>query len=169
MKSIVVIGGGIVGAACALRLQAAGVQTTLIDPGDARRGASYGNAGHIGAEQVSPWSAWGNVLRAPRSSFGVGGPLDFRWSDVGLWTPWTMRFLRACDPAQFARGRDALTALLADALPAWHRLWTTCCRRAGATHRTRACAVGHRSARSSSCGTARPEHNPRPALCVAHA
>ena len=36
MKSILVIGGGLVGAASALRLQAAGVQTTLIDPGDKR-------------------------------------------------------------------------------------------------------------------------------------
>ncbi|ANP46558.1 NAD(P)/FAD-dependent oxidoreductase [Candidatus Viadribacter manganicus] len=122
MKSILVIGGGLVGASCALRLQAAGVQATLIDPGDKRRGASYGNAGHIGSEQVAPWAAWGNVLRAPKSSFGMGGPLDFRWSDVALWTPWSMQFLRACDPARFERGREALIALLADSLPAWHRI-----------------------------------------------
>jgi len=122
MKSILVIGGGVVGAACALRLQAAGVQVTLIDPGDKRRGASFGNAGHIGSEQIAPWSAWGNVLRAPRSSFGAGGPLDFRWSDVALWTPWAMRFLRACDPVKFERGREALDNLLADSLPAWHRI-----------------------------------------------
>jgi D-hydroxyproline dehydrogenase len=122
MKSILVIGGGLVGASCALRLQAAGVQTTLIDPGDAKRGASYGNAGHIGSEQVSPWSAWANVLNAPRSSFGAGGPLDFRWSDMALWTPWVMRFLAACDPARFARGREALTALLEESLPAWRRI-----------------------------------------------
>ena len=122
MKSILVIGGGLVGAACALRLQAAGVQVTLVDPGDKRRGASYGNAGHIGSEQTAPWSAWGNVLRAPRSSFGAGGPLDFRWSDVALWTPWVMRFLRACDPLQFERGREALLNLLEDSLPAWHRI-----------------------------------------------
>jgi D-hydroxyproline dehydrogenase len=122
MRSILVIGGGFIGAASALRLQAAGVQTTLIDPGDKRRGASYGNAGHIGAEQVTPWSAWGNVLRAPGSSFGMGGPLDFRWSDVALWAPWAMRFLRACDPVQFSRGREALTTLLADSLPAWRRI-----------------------------------------------
>lgn len=119
---MLVIGGGLVGASCALRLQAAGVQTALIDPGDKRRGASYGNAGHIGSEQVSPWSAWANVFRAPQSSFGLGGPLDFRWSDVALWSPWAMRFLAACDPRQFARGREALTALLGDSLPAWQRI-----------------------------------------------
>jgi D-hydroxyproline dehydrogenase len=122
MKSILVIGGGFIGAASALRLQDAGVQTTLIDPGDVRRGASYGNAGHIGAEQVTPWSAWSNVWRAPRSSFGVGGPLDFRWSDIGLWGPWSLRFLAACEAQRFARGQGALTALLADAMGAWHRI-----------------------------------------------
>lgn len=122
MKTILVIGGGLIGAASALRLQAAGVATRLIDPGDPRRGASFGNAGHIGAEQVTPWSSWDNVWRSPRSSFAIGGPLDFRWTDIGLWAPWSLRFLAACDPARFQRGREALTALLADALPAWRRL-----------------------------------------------
>ena len=122
MKSIVVIGGGLIGAASALRLQHAGIRTTLVDPGDKRRGASWGNAGHLGVEQVTPWSAWNNVWRAPRSSFAFGGPLDFRWRDIGLWAPWARRFLGACDPACFARGEGALTALLADAMPAWQRL-----------------------------------------------
>lgn len=122
MKSITVIGGGLVGAACALRLQAAGIAVTLIDPGDKRRGASYGNAGHIGSEQVTPWSAWSNVWRAPMSSFALGGPLDFRWSDAPLWGAWAMRFLAACAPARYARGQAALTALLHDSMPAWLRL-----------------------------------------------
>lgn len=122
MKSIIVIGGGLVGAASALRLQHAGVRTTLIDPGDMRRGASFGNAGHIGTEQVSPWSSWENVRRSPRSSFLVGGPLDFRWRDAALLAPWTQRFLAACGPAAFARGQIALAAILTDAMGAWQRI-----------------------------------------------
>jgi len=54
--------------------------------------------------------------------FGAGGPLDFRWSDIGLWGPWSMRFLAACDAQAFARGQAALTALLADAMGAWQRI-----------------------------------------------
>lgn len=122
MKSILVIGGGLVGAAAALRLQDAGVQTALIDPGDKRRGASFGNAGHIGAEQVTPWSTWSNVWNAPRSSFAVGGPLDFRWRDFALWSPWALRFLAACDPVAHEHGKAALSAILADALGAWLRI-----------------------------------------------
>src|SRR5690606_37242425 len=117
MKSILVIGGGLVGAASALRLQPSGVRTTLIDPGDKRRSASYGNAGHIGAEQVRPWSAWENVWRAPLSSFALGGPLDFRWRDVSLWGPWAQRFFEACAAACHARGQAALSAILTEALP----------------------------------------------------
>ena len=122
MRSIIVIGGGFIGAAAALRLQEAGVQVTLIDPGDKRRAASFGNAGHIGVEQTAPWSAWRNVWRAPASSFAMRGPLDFRWSDVALWSPWAMDFLQAAGRARFVRGQEALTALLADAMPAWLRI-----------------------------------------------
>jgi len=122
VKSIIVIGGGLIGAASALRLQHAGIQTILIDPGDMRRGASFGNAGHIGTEQVSPWSSWENVGRAPRSSFLVGGPLDFRLRDAALLAPWTQRFLAACGPVAFARGQAALAAILTDAMGAWRRI-----------------------------------------------
>lgn len=122
MTSFLVIGGGLIGSASALRLQAAGFQTSLIDPGDKRRGASFGNAGHLGAEQVMPWSTWENVHSAGGRMFGVGGALDFRWRDVPLWAPWSARFLAACDPRRVAAGRDALTSILRDIVPAWQRL-----------------------------------------------
>jgi D-amino-acid dehydrogenase len=122
MKSILVIGGGLVGAASALRLQASGIATTLIDSGDKRRGASFGNAGHIGTEQVMPWSTWPNLLSAPLHLFGFGGPLDFRWSDIGRWLPWSLRFMAASDPKRVAASHAALTALLHDAMGAWQRL-----------------------------------------------
>ncbi len=122
MKSILVIGGGLIGAASALKLQAAGLETRLIDPGDKRRGASFGNAGHIGAEQVMPWSTWPNLIGAPAHLFGFGGPLDFRMRDVARWLPWSLRFMAASDPKRVAASHAALTALLYDAMGAWRRL-----------------------------------------------
>ncbi len=123
-KSYLVIGGGLVGAASALRLQAAGFAVTLIDPGDARRAASFGNIGHIATEQVSPLASRESLGTFPGRLFGLGGPLDFRWRDAGLWGPWALRFIAASDPARHARGQTALTAILAHALPAWRRLAT---------------------------------------------
>ena len=121
-KSYLVIGGGLVGAASALRLQAAGFAVTLIDPGDPRRSASFGNIGHIAAEQVSPLASRESLRTFPGRLFGLGGALDFRWRDAGLWGPWALRFIAASDPARHARGQVALTAILAHALPAWRRL-----------------------------------------------
>ncbi|MCR6644530.1 MAG: FAD-binding oxidoreductase [Terricaulis sp.] len=122
MRSILIIGGGLIGAASALRLQHAGVRTILIDPGDQRRGASFGNAGHLGPEQVMPWSTWANVSGAAGRAFGLGGALDFRWRDIGLWTPWSLAFLQACAPARVAASHAALSAILEDTMPAWKRL-----------------------------------------------
>ncbi len=121
-KSYLVIGGGLVGAASALRLQAAGFAVTLIDPGDPRRAASFGNIGHIAAEQVSPLASRESLRTFPGRLFGLGGPLDFRWRDAGLWGPWALRFIAASDPDRHARGQAALTSILAHALPAWRRL-----------------------------------------------
>ena len=121
-KSYLVIGGGLVGAASALRLQAAGFAVTLIDPGDPRRAASFGNIGHIAAEQVSPLASRESLRSFPGRLFGFGGALDFRWRDAGLWGPWALRFIAASDPARHRRGQAALTSILAHALPAWRRL-----------------------------------------------
>lgn len=121
-SSYLVIGGGLVGIASALRLRAAGFAVTLIDPGDPRRAASFGNIGHIAAEQVSPLASRESLRTFPGRLFGLGGPLDFRWRDAGLWAPWALRFIAASRPDRHAKGEAALTAILAQALPAWRRL-----------------------------------------------
>jgi glycine/D-amino acid oxidase-like deaminating enzyme len=122
-KSIIVVGGGIVGCACALRLRASGFDVALIDPGDQRRGASFGNAGHIGTEQCDPWPSFRNILSAPRQLFSVGGGLGFPITEVGIWLPWSFRFIKAAMPSSNACNRQALKHLLEDPIAAWRRLF----------------------------------------------
>ena len=122
MTTFIVIGGGLIGAASALRLQQAGFEVTLVDPGAARRGASFGNAGHIAVEQAEPPASPATMRSAAGMLFGIGGPLDFRWRDAAAWAPWALRFVRASTHEQFARGTAALSRLLADAVPGWRRL-----------------------------------------------
>ncbi|ALL12880.1 NAD(P)/FAD-dependent oxidoreductase [Caulobacter henricii] len=117
-----VVGGGLVGAAIALRLQAAGFEVVLIDRGDPRRGASFGNIGHIAAEQCEPMPSPATLRSAVGRLFAFGGPLDFRARDVGRWGPWALRFLAASRPAAAAHGAELLTRLLEDPLGAWGRL-----------------------------------------------
>ena len=122
-KSILVIGGGIIGTASALRLRAAGFDVTLIDRGDAKRGASFGNAGHIGAEQCDPWPSFYNLARFPRHLFLFGGPLDFRANDIFRWLPWSLRFVVSAFPGNVRKERRAMERLLKEPIAAWQRLF----------------------------------------------
>ena len=120
--SFLVIGGGLVGSAAALRLRDAGFAVTLIDPGDPRRGASFGNAGHLATEQVEPLASWRTLAGAPARLSAFGGPLDFRLRDLPFWAPWAAGFLAASRPSVVRCGTAALSALLGDAIAAWQRL-----------------------------------------------
>ena len=122
MSGTLVIGGGVVGKACALALRRAGESVTLLDPQTTARPASYGNAGHIATEQVAPLASPAALASAFRRLYGLGGALDFRLSDIGAWGPWAARFVGASTTDRAAHGQRALGGLLKDALPAWRRL-----------------------------------------------
>jgi D-amino-acid dehydrogenase len=117
-----VIGGGVVGKACALALSRAGETVLLLDAQNPTRPASYGNAGHIALEQVEPLASPAALTSAFRRLFPLGGALDFRLADIAAWGPWAARFIKASTPAGAAQGKRALNSLLHDALPAWRRL-----------------------------------------------
>jgi glycine/D-amino acid oxidase-like deaminating enzyme len=93
-----VIGGGIVGKACALALCRAGETVLALDPQSPSRPASYGNAGHIALEQVEPLASPAALASAFRRLFPLGGALDFRLADIAAWGPWAARFIRASTP-----------------------------------------------------------------------
>ncbi len=118
--TVLVIGAGVIGHACALALQQRGWQVTLTDPDRSGIAASWGNAGHIAIEQVEPLASPAMLRSAPRRLYAFGGALDLR-NPVTL-APWLLRYLCACTPQRFEQGRRALRGLMAEALPAWRRL-----------------------------------------------
>lgn len=120
MKSLV-LGAGIVGLNIALTLQENGRAVTIIEPEKLRKSASYGNAGHIAIEQVEPLASMGMVMSVPRRLFAVGGALDLPLQSVHKWLPFTLRLLNASKPSHFQRGKQALTQLMSEAMPAWQR------------------------------------------------
>ena len=120
---MLVIGAGVIGHACARALQQRGCQVTLTDPDRLGAAASWGNAGHIATEQAQPLASPATLRSAPRRLYAFGGPLALR--DPISIAPWVWRYLRACTPQSYERGRLALRGLLAQALPAWRRLALT--------------------------------------------
>lgn len=121
-RNMIVIGGGIVGLASALALARAGWQVRLVDDDPDRQAASWGNAGHIAIEQVTPLASWATVRSLPRRRFGAGGAVALPPAAWRRWLPFGLRLLGAARPGSFARGQRALSGLLAGAMPAWQRL-----------------------------------------------
>ncbi len=122
IRSAIVVGDGVVALNVALALQRRGTQVTIVAPDAPWRGASWGNAGHIAVEQVEPLASLATIASVPRRLFSRGGALALPPRAVGQWLPFTLRLLRASTPARFARGKAALSAMLATAIPAWQRV-----------------------------------------------
>ncbi len=122
VKTALVIGGGLVGTACAINLQARGIGTRIVDPVSVRRAASWGNAGHIAVEQVEPLASFATIRSLPNRLFSRGGALGLPPRDIAAWLPFSLRLIAASRPGRFAAGKGALGGALAAATDAWRRL-----------------------------------------------
>ncbi|WP_394648358.1 NAD(P)/FAD-dependent oxidoreductase [uncultured Sphingomonas sp.] len=119
IRDAIVVGDGVVGLNVALALQRRGVIVTLLAPDAPWRGASWGNAGHIAVEQVEPLASRATIRSVPKRLFSLGGALALPPRAVAAWLPFSLRMLRASAPERFSRGKAALAAMLATAVPAW--------------------------------------------------
>ena len=111
-RTVIVVGGGVVGTTTALALQRKGWAVTLIEAEETPRAASWGNAGHIATEQAEPIA---------KRLFFRGGALALPPREIATWLPFSLRLLKAARPARYERAHRALAGLLAQAMPAWER------------------------------------------------
>jgi len=95
-ETVAVIGAGVVGCAVAQALTAAGRPVVLLDrAAPATAGASFGNVGHIAAEQVETLPSKRLLLSFWRELFAFGGALDIPLRRVIPLLPWLARFVVA--------------------------------------------------------------------------
>lgn len=109
---IVVIGGGVIGVACAHFLERAGHRVTLIDRGRIGGGCSHANCGYVCPSHVLPLAGPGVLIPTLREVVKRNGPLMIRPRlDPALWA-WLWYFARRCNRRdQFAAGRAIQTLL----------------------------------------------------------
>ncbi|POA49010.1 FAD-dependent oxidoreductase [Pseudomonas sp. MPR-ANC1] len=119
---IAVVGAGIIGVACALRLARQGQRVVVIDQQEPGHGASFGNAGHLATEQVFPIADLSILKRLPAMLMDPMGPLRLDWRYMPRALPWFTRLLLNLRAEPFQKTVAGLRALNESSLDAWHRL-----------------------------------------------
>lgn len=109
--TVLVVGGGVIGLACALRIAREGRRVVLVDRDEPGRGTSFGNAGHVATEQVFPLASPEVVAGSPGYLLDRESPLRIRPAYALAILPWMARFAWASRPAAFARGTEAIKSL----------------------------------------------------------
>ncbi len=119
---VAIVGAGVIGMCCALELARRGRRVTILDRGEAGRGASFGNAGWLTPSLAFSLAQPGNARKAliwmmdPESPFYIRPALDpsLAW--------WLIRFLFASRRSTYERATRALVELSRWSTEAWRTM-----------------------------------------------
>jgi D-amino-acid dehydrogenase len=108
---VVVVGGGVVGCACAFELRRAGADVVVLERGEVGGGASRGNTGWVCPSFSRPLPGPGVVGEGLRATFQRSGPLAVRPSLDPSFLRWLWRFRAHCTQEHWRSSVQALAAL----------------------------------------------------------
>lgn len=132
-QSVLVLGAGMVGVACALSLRQRGLAVSVLDPLGPGMATSFGNAGVLARSSLMPfnhpglWSQLPALLRGRHPGFRFNP-----WWALREWR-WGLSFLSHARPVAFEETTAALDALIRHS-GSVHRHWMAA---AGVAHRRR--------------------------------
>ena len=121
-KSVVVIGGGIIGLSCAVKLAEAGVDVVVIEKEQVGYGCSYGNAGWMTPCFAMPLPMPGLLLKSMKWMLNPSGPLYIKPVPSLLLTQWLSRFLLSMTEKKSKIAIEALVALSIKSLDDYKKL-----------------------------------------------
>lgn len=107
-KTVVIVGGGLVGLSSALFLTEAGADVTIIDSDALGSGAARGNAGFMCTAIVEPLPAPGAIGNALKSLRDPARALRILPKAIPRMVPWLLTFARNCTASRYQSGRAVL-------------------------------------------------------------
>jgi D-amino-acid dehydrogenase len=121
-RPVIVIGGGVIGAASAYFLMRAGRNVTLIERGTLGRGSSHGNCGLICPSHILPLAEPGMVSQAIKSLFRPNSPFAIKPRfDPALWA-WLLKFAGRCNERDMIAAGRGIQPLLLSSLSLYREL-----------------------------------------------
>lgn len=121
-ETVIVVGAGIVGIACAHYLSQAGLRVTVIDRGPIAGACSHANCGYICPSHVLPLTEPGAIGLALRSLLNPRAPFRVKPQfSPALWN-WMWQFARRCNHRQMVSAGKALQAILDASIDEYRRV-----------------------------------------------
>src|SRR5579872_1758808 len=108
---VLIIGGGLIGAASALELSRRGAKVMVIDRREIGHGCSYGNAGWVTPCFAMPLPMPGMLIKSIKWMLNSRSPLYIQPRPSRLLASWLWRFLWSMSHAQMHASVDALVGL----------------------------------------------------------
>jgi D-amino-acid dehydrogenase len=109
---VVIVGGGVIGLACAYYLRREGIEVTILDSRTIGSGCSHGNCGYVSPSHILPLTERGAVGVALKSLFRKDAPFRVKPRlDPVLWL-WLLRFALRCNVPSMLQAATARHALL---------------------------------------------------------
>jgi len=119
---VAIIGGGVVGVACALELARRGVDVVVLERGRIGEGCSYGNAGWLTPSLAVPLAQPGMLLKSLRWMFDPESPLYIQPRLDPSYLRWLASFVLSSRTPKFERGAEALVGLCRASVDMWEEL-----------------------------------------------
>jgi D-amino-acid dehydrogenase len=121
-KDIVIIGGGVIGVACARELAARGADVTVLERDRIGYGCSYGNAGWLTPSQAVPLANPTMLLKSFRWMLDPESPLYIQPRLDPAFLRWLIEFVMNSRTAKFERGAAALVELCRASVDLWEEV-----------------------------------------------
>jgi D-amino-acid dehydrogenase len=116
---VAVIGGGVIGVACALELARRGASVTVLERDRIGHGCSFGNAGWLTPSQAVPLANPNMLFKSLRWMLDPESPLYVQPRVDPSYLRWLAGFLLASRRDKFERGAEALVTLCRASVDLW--------------------------------------------------
>src|SRR5262245_61614242 len=121
-KHVVIVGGGVIGAACAHFLVESGCRVTILEHELFGAGASHGNCGLVCPSHVLPLAEPGAVSATLKAMLRPNSPFSIRPRfDPALWA-WLLKFARRCNDRDMLAAARGIQPLLTSSLALYDEL-----------------------------------------------
>ena len=119
---VAIIGGGVIGAACALELARRGADVVVLERDQLGHGCSFGNAGWLTPSQAVPLANPNMLFKSFKWMLDPESPLYIQPRLDPSYLRWLAGFLWSSRRAKFERGAAALVELCRVSVDLWEAL-----------------------------------------------